>query len=441
MPMEAQAEAALLDELSNGTLFLLIGILALISAYFSGSETAFMSINRYRLHHLQKDRSHDAANRVVDMLRRPDRLLGTILIGNNVVNIFAASLATILGLRLFGDWGPLVSTLCLTLVFLIFAEITPKTVAAQFPERFSFLSVYLLQPMMRIMFPMVLAVNAVSNSLARLFGAHPDSKITLESLSNEELVTLVHEGADIAGKGESMLLSILEMEKVSVEEVMVAKASMATIDINNDIPTIVQQICTSQHTRIPIVRGGTDQIIGILHMRDANTFLNDPDKTKASLLLCANGEPSYVIEGTSLLTQLLNFQRVHGRLSLVVNEYGEVLGLISLSDILEEIVGKFTTDPAASFEAMHRQDDNTYMIGGGLQLRTVNRELGWSLPTSGSKTLSGLIIEILEMIPERNICVEKDGYRMETVQISDHMIKMVKVWQVPDETSPLAPPS
>ena len=406
----------------------MIGLLALISAYFSGSETAFMSINRYRLQHLLKDRNHDAARRVMKLLRRPDRLLGTILIGNNVVNIFAASLATIVGLRLYGEWGPLISSLSLTIVFLIFAEVTPKTIATRFPERLSFASVYLLQPMLKVMFPLVIAVNAVSNRIAGLFGAHPSSKMTLESLSNEELVTLVHEGADIAGKGKSMLVSILEMEEVSVEEVMVPKAEMVTLDINNDIPSIVQQICNVQHTRIPVMRGSTDQIIGILHMRNANAFLNDPDKTKASLLLAAKEELSYVIEGASLLTQLLNFQKTHTRLSLVVDEYGEVLGLISMGDILEQIVGKFTTDPNDQFTTIQKQDDETYLIDGSLQLRAINQALGWELPTSGPKTLSGFIIETLEVIPETNVCVQKNGYYLETVHISDHMVKLVKVW-------------
>lgn len=418
-----------MEALSTEILIGIILLLVLISSYFSGSETAFMAIDHYRLKYLAKKKNSAAARKVMALLERPDRLLGVILIGNNLVNILAASLATLVGLRLLGEWGALAATAVLTAVFLVFAEVTPKTVAAYFPERIAFISVYILQPLMKIMHPLVVATGAVSNQLARLFGVKKHAKaVAAEVLSNEELRSLVLENAAISGKGESMLSSILDLEQITVDDIMVPASEMVTLDINQDLSSIVQQICNAQHTRIPVVKGSTDRVLGILHMRAAGHFLTEPEKSKAALLLRADEEPRFVPEGTDLLTQLINFQKTKSRISLVVDEYGKVRGLIALEDILEEIVGQFTTNIDEYIGGGIRPGpDGTYLIDGGMPLRQINRALNWHLPLQGPKTLSGLVIDLLETIPGSNLCTTKDGYRFETVQVSDNMIRLLKV--------------
>lgn len=423
-----------LEAYSTEILMAAVAILVLLSAYFSGSETALMSINRYRLQHLTNN-NHKAARKVARLLKRPDRLLGVILIGNNLVNILGASLATLIGLRLFGDWGPLVSTVSVTMVFLIFAEVTPKTIAAQFPERIAFFSVYLLEPLLKVLYPIVVMVNAISNKLAGIFGAHPKSGQFIDRLTNEELRTLVHEGATIAGKGEDMMLGVLDLEKITVDDIIVPKSEIVSIDIEQDIASIVHQICTSQHTRLPIVKGGLDNVLGVLHARKAGRFLAEKEKTKAALMQVVQ-DACFVPEGTPLSIQLINFQKTKNRIGLVVDEYGSVRGIVTLEDILEEIVGEFTTDITGSLPEIHPQPDGTYLIDGTAALRQINRVLRWKLPLSGPKTLNGLIVEHLEVIPENNLCLNVAGYRIETIQISDNMVRMAKVSQTEQSEQP-----
>lgn len=402
----------------------------LLSAYFSGSETALMSINRYRLKHLAQ-KGHGPAQKVARLLSRPDRLLGVILLGNNLVNILAASLGTVVAIRLFGDWGPVIATVVLTMVFLIFAEVTPKTIAAHFSERVAFVSVYALEPLLKLMYPLVVTINVISNFIARLFSADLQSPQSTESLSNEELRTLVHEDAAITDKGKAMMLSVIDLEQVTVNDVMVPKSEITSIDIEQDIPSIVEQICHSSYTRLPVVKGDINHVIGILHLRQAGPFLTATETTKSKLLQ-AVAEPFYIPEGTSLQRQLINFQKTQNRIGLVVDEYGIVLGIVTIGDILEEIVGEFTTDVASNISEIHPQADGAYLIDGTAHLRHINHALSWKLPLDGPKTLSGLIIEYLEIIPENNICVSAYAYRFETVQISGNMVRVAKVSPVPE---------
>jgi Mg2+/Co2+ transporter CorB len=416
-----------LENISTQMLFITLGILILISAYFSGSETGMMSLNRYRLRHLEKEK-HKGARRVSKLLKRPDRLIGLILIGNNLVNIAAASIATVIGIRYFGDvYGMLVSTVVLTLVILIFAEVTPKTLAALYPEKIAFPSSIVLSLLLKILFPLVIAVNWITNGILMLLGISSDQR-EQHSLSSEELRTVVNEsGALLHAQDQSMLMSILDLEKVSVEDIMIPRSELVGIDVNNDWKKILKQLTQSTHTRVLLYRDNIDDVVGYIHARDALKLLSRSQFTKATLLRAVR-ELYFIPEGTPLNIQLLKFQHAKERLGLVVDEYGDIQGLVTLEDILEEIVGDFTTTmtPTPS-EAVTLQPDGSYLVDGSASIRDVNKEMSWLLPTDGPKTLNGLIIEHLEDIPENNLSVRIAGYPVEIVEVSNHRIKIVRV--------------
>ena len=427
-----------LTEIPAAALFASILILTALSAFFSGSETAMIGLNRYRLRHLVKEK-HTGARKANRLLRRPDRLLGVILIGNNLVNFTAASIATIIGLRLFGNAGVVMAPIVLTVFFLIFAEVAPKTIAARVPERLAFPAAYVLQPLLRLFYPGVVFINAIANFLVRPFlrSASGDER---DSLSVEELRTVVNEGVGIPGQGQDMLLSILDLEKVSVNDIMVPRSEIVGIDIDEDMSDILQTLANSQHTRLPVYKENINNILGMLHLRRVARYLpkkeREEDLTKADLMQLTN-EPYYVPEGTPLHTQLINFQKEKRRIALVVDEYGEVEGIVTLEDILEEIVGEFTTDFASRMPEIHPQEDGSYFIDGMALLRDINRGLGWELPTHGPKTLNGLVLEHLETIPDSNLCLKIDDYLIETLHIKDNVIKNIKVTQqAASKTSP-----
>ncbi len=404
-------------------LFLSIVVLTACSAYFSGTETAMMSLNRYRLRHLVKER-HRGARKANRMLRRPDRLLGIILVGNNLVNFTAATIATVIGMRLAGDTGVLLAPWLLTFYFLIFAEVAPKTLAAQRPEGWSFRAVYGLQPLLRLLYPAVALVNWISNALVRPFvqqkGFEPDH------LSTEELKTVVNEGAVAVGERQPMMVRLLELETVTVNDIMVPRSEIIGIDIDTDMGDIVNTIAASQHTLLPIYKESINNVLGILHLRRLARLLHEEDFSKADLMQLTR-EPYYVPEATPLNTQLLNFQKEKQRIALVVDEYGEVQGIVTLEDILEEIVGEFTSDFASNMPEISAQEDGSYLIDGMAVLREINRALRWDLPTSGPKTLNGLVMEHLETIPESNLCLQIDDYQIETLQIKDNIVKSMKI--------------
>ena len=416
-----------MEHISTQILFIALGILILISAYFSGSETGMMSLNRYRLRHLEKEK-HKGAKRVSKLLNRPDRLIGLILIGNNLVNIAAASIATIIGIRFFGDvYGMLVSTVVLTLVILIFAEVTPKTLAALYPEKIAFPSSILLSLLLKILFPLVIVVNWITNGLLMLLGISSEQR-EQHSLSSEELRTVVNEsGALLHEQDQSMLMSILDLEKVSVEDIMIPRSELVGIDVNDDWKKIQRQLTQANHTRVLLYRDNIDDVVGYIHARDALKLLSKSQFTKATLLRAVR-ELYFIPNGTPLNIQLLKFQHAKERLGLVVDEYGDIQGLVTLEDILEEIVGDFTTTmtPTPS-EEVTLQPDGTYLVDGSASIRDVNKEMEWELPTDGPKTLNGLIIEHLEDIPQNNISVRIAGYPIEIVDTSDNRIKTVRV--------------
>ena len=416
-----------MDNISTEMLFIVLGILILISAYFSGSETGMMSLNRYRLRHLEKQK-HKGAKRVSKLLERPDRLIGLILIGNNLVNIAASAIATIIGIRLLGDvYGVLAATVILTLVILICAEVTPKTLAALYPEKIAFPSSLILSLLLKVLFPLVVAVNWITNGILMLLGISSEQR-EQHSLSSEELRTVVNEsGALLHERDQDMLVSILDLEKVSVEDIMIPRNELVGIDVNDDWKRIQKQLTQANHTRVLLYRDSIDDVVGYIHARDALKLLSKSQFTKATLLRAVR-ELYFIPEGTPLNIQLLKFQHAKERLGLVVDEYGDIQGLVTLEDILEEIVGDFTTTmtPAPSDE-VNLQPDGSYLVDGSASIRDINKEMSWQLPTDGPKTLNGLIVEYLEDIPQNNLSVRIAGYPVEIVDVSDNMIKTVRV--------------
>ncbi len=421
-----------MDEPSIGVLSGAIFVLVVLSAYFSGSETAMMAMNRYRLKHLANE-GHGGARRAARLLERPDKLLSVILIGNNFVNFSAASIATLLALEIFGEAGIAIAPIACTLIFLIFSEVAPKTVSAAYPEKIALPSSYILDVLMWVLYPLVWLVNGTANGILRLVGFRQEHTVE-DNLSREELRTVVFEGSHIAAHPQNMMLGVLDLEKVTVEDIMVPRTEIFGIDLEDDLDEILDQIRTAQHTRIPVYKGDIDNIIGVLHMRSAAKFLTENDLSKA-LILQGTDEPYFVPENTSLQTLLLNFQQQKQRIGMVVDEYGDIQGIVTIEDIIEEIIGEFTTDLANTNIDIHPQGDDTYLIDGGAHIRLINRQLGWDLPQDGPKTLNGLITEYLETIPESNICVVINGYRIEIVQIQDNMIRTAKLIEAPSPTS------
>lgn len=404
-------------------LLMTIGVMILLSAYFSGTETAMMALNRYRLRHLVK-RGNRGAKKADAMLQRQDRLLGVILVGNNLVNFSAATVATVIGFQLMGDTGVLLAPWVLTVVFLVFAEVAPKTLAAERPENWALRAVFILQPLQRLLMPAVAMVNVVSNALVRPF--LPRKSEDDDQLTTDELKTVVVEGATSVGERQSMLTRILDLESVTVNDIMVPKAEIAAIDIEDELSTILNVASASQHTLLPIYKDSFDNVLGILHLRRMARLVFQEDFSKADLLQLTR-EPYYVPEATPLHTQLFNFQREKQRFALVVDEYGDIQGIVTLEDILEEIVGEFTSDYAANMPEISPQEDGSFVIDGMAVLRDINRALRWDLPMNGPKTLSGLVLEHLETIPETNVCLRLGEYQIETLQIKDNIVKTISV--------------
>ncbi|ABG40190.1 protein of unknown function DUF21 [Paraglaciecola sp. T6c] len=415
-----------MDDISTGSLFILLGILVLLSAYFSSSETSMMSINRYRLKHLGNE-GNKGALRVQKLLERPDRLIGLILIGNNLVNIAASAVATVLGLRLYGDVGIAMATVVLTLVILIFSEVTPKTVAALYPEKVSFPASFFLLPMLKLLYPLVFLVNGITNFILKLLRISTDDSGS-GSLSREELRTVVHEaGAMIPKKHQDMLVGILDLEKVTAEDIMVPRNEIVAIDINHEWKDIQKQLINSQHTRVLLYRDSIDDAVGFVHVRDALRLLSKDEFTKSSLLRAVR-EIYFTPESTPLHTLMYKFQAVKERIGLVVDEYGDIQGLVTLEDILEEIIGDFTTSmvPDHSKEA-DTQQDGSVLVDGSANVRELNKEMDWHFPTEGPKTLNGIILEYLEDIPEANISLRLAGYPLEIIEMKDNVVKTVRI--------------
>ena len=401
-----------------------IFFLLCLSAFFSSAETGMMALNRFKLKHLVKQRNKSAI-RANKLLQRPDRLLGIILIGNNFVNILAAALTTILCLRLFGDSGVLIGSIILTMIVLIFAEVTPKTFAANYSEKVALPSSLILKFLQKLLYPLVWIVNFFSNSILKLLGVK--EKESEEDLSPEELKSILENSGDlIPSRYQEMLLSVLELDKISIDEIMIPKNEIIGIDLSKDIEEIGDFLKDSKKEFFPIFDQNLDDIKGTINLYGINSFLSSQKKDTESLL--QNSEEVYfALENTSLNIQLNNFQKDKKKVAVVLDEYGSVKGMVDIKDILEEIVGELS-DPHEEVKIdIKEQKDGSYLIDAGISAREVNKRLGWDLPLSGPKTLNGLILENTETIPEANISLEIENYHIETVLIKDNMIKFAKV--------------
>ena len=383
-----------------------------------------MALNRYRMRHLAKE-GHSGAKRATKLLERPDRLLGVILIGNNFVNFSAASIATLLAIQILGEEGVAWAPVICTFVFLIFAEVAPKTIAANYPEKIALPSSHILSLLLLLLWPLVWAVSALSNTLLKMLGIQHQNDQG-DHLSREELRTLVFEGAKIASQSQDMMLGVLDLDEVTVDDIMVPKSEIIGIDLEEPLEDIINQLRNAQHTRLPVFREDIDHVIGMLHVRDAIRFLTSEEPNKASLVQEID-EVYFVPENTALQRQIRNFQARKERIALVVDEYGDVQGIVTLEDILEEIVGEFTTDLASASSDIHPQEDGSFVVDGGATIRSINRALTWDLPADGPKTLNGLMTDRLETFPEAPVSIEIDEYRLEVVRLKDNMIATAKL--------------
>lgn len=416
-----------MGDLPLGVLALILALLLLLSAFFSSTETAMMSINRYRLRH-RASTGHLGARLTEHLLKRPDRLIGLILLGNNLVNILAASLVTVMALRIGGEPAVAIGAFILTVLLLIFSEVAPKTYGALYPERLALPASFVYQALMKVLYPIVWVTNLLANGVLRLLGISAEQAAS-HSLSREELRTVVAEASTvIPHRHQRMLMSILDLEKITVDDIMVPRHEIWGIDIEDDWDDILDQLRNSPRTRVPVYEGSIDKVIGILHMKRVAQSLARGELTRDKLVELARARDAYFVpEGTTLNTQLLNFQRQRRRIALVVDEYGDIQGLVTLEDILEEIVGEFTTDPSALHRDIHKGPDGTFVVSGGISVRTLNRTLSWNLPTEGPRTLNGLIVEYLETIPEPGTSLKVDGYSIEILQTVGNAVKTARI--------------
>ncbi len=416
-----------MTELPLASLFILLAILIVLSAFFSSSETGLVALNRYRLRH-QAQSGHRGARLAQNLLAQPDRMFGLILLGNNLVNILAASIATVIALRLLGEAGIWVSTLLLTVVILIFAELAPKTLAALNPQRIAYPASYVLTPLLKLFYPLVWLINVMANTLLRLFGIRKQS-IQAEALNRDELRTLVKEGGrHISLDHQQMLINILDLEHGTVDDVMVPRQDIVGVDLEDDWEDILQTLTQSIYTRMPVWRGSLENIVGLLHIRTVLTKLAQ-NRLDADALLKAVRRPYFIPEGTPLTQQLLEFQGRERRMGLVVDEYGDIQGLVTLDDILEEIVGEYTTEGTGRQRLLRKQESGCWIVDGSTTVRMLNRRLSWDLPTAGAKTVNGLILEQLESLPDGRTSLRIGDLIFTIVDITDNRIRKVKVWE------------
>ena len=420
-----------MDTIPLSVLFIILFVLIVLSAFFSSSETGMMALNKYRLRHLVKEK-HRAASLVGKLLEKPDRLIGVILFGNNVVNFLAATIAAIIGFRLLGNYGVAASPFIIAIIFIIFAETAPKTYAAIRPEKIAFPSAYILTPLLKLCYPIVYIINKISNTLLIPLGINTDN-FEDKPLSQDELRSIVLEaGAAISSNHQDMLLGILELEKVTVDDIMVPRNELIGIDLDDSIADILEQLSHCQHTRLIVYRENIDNIVGMLHVRRVLRILSRKKEFTIDELENLTVEPYYMPEGTPLHTQMLNFQEQKRRTGLVVDEYGVLQGMVTLDDILEEIIGEFTTDLQTFNQDIQAQEDGSFFVDGSTTVRDINKRLDWELPTEGPKTINGVILEHLEDIPEAGTSLRINGYTFEITQVVDNAVKKVKIFPLPD---------
>ncbi len=412
-----------MTDISIENLFIILFILLLLSAFLSGSETSLMSVNRYKLKHRFKlgDKSAEKVNFLVS---NPDKTLGLILLLNNFVNILASAISTLIAVELYGQAGVAISVFALTIVILIFAEVTPKTFAALHPDKIAYPISWIFYILMKIFYPLVIVINFVSKSLLGLFGVRSEY-VNQELLTKDEIKFIVKESSDRIPKShEEMIVNMLDLEKVKVEDAMIPRGELIAVDIELDIDKITKSILNCRHTRIPIYKNEFNTLLGFLHKRKIIEMLVDGDITKEKIINNIN-PPYFIPEDTSLTSQLIEFKKERKRIGFVVDEYGDVKGVVTLDDILEEIVGNYknTTED----NGISKLSDEVYMIDGAVQIREINKILNWKIPENVAKTINGFILESLENIPAKGVIFDRDGYTYEIIEVSNNFVNNVKV--------------
>ena len=411
----------------------ILALLLLISGFFSVAETSLMSLNRYRLRHLVKQ-GHRGARLASALLAKTDKLLGVILLCNNFANAASATLVTLITVELFGEgeWVLMVGTLSVTFAILVFSEITPKVIAAAFPEKLGILCSYILYPLLKLLYPAVWFINLFVEGLLKLLRVNINFSEGTQSLSMDELRSIVTDaGHFMPKKNRTILLNLFELEKITVDDVMTAHTLVEVIDFESDIEDIIQRITNSHHTRLPVREGVHEEIIGIIHIRKVinqiRMYQLDDNLTKDALREIIE-EPYFVPSGTPLYTQIQQFQENRQRIALVVDEYGEFKGLVTLEDILEEVIGDFTTQSPSRIGSYRQEADGSWLVDGSSSLRDLNKKLNLSLPLHGPRTLNGLIIEHFEDIPEPGTSFKVNEHTLEIIQTQDRIVKSVKIF-------------
>ncbi len=411
-----------MESLSTFWLSVLLFILILASAFFSSSETSMMAINRYRLKTLIS-KNNVQAKRVEKLLNNIDYLIGAILLGNNFVNILAASIATLLSIKLYGEGSVIIASIILTIVILIFAENTPKTFAAKNPEKIALPASWLLELVIKLFKPVIFLISLISISILKIFGLKSESE---NNLNSDELRMAVKDSKSMMSSSyQRMLLNIIDLEKVKVEDIMIPHNELVIADIDDE-EELFDQFKRIQHNRLLIFEGSENNIIGTIHMRDLlNSYAKDEvDISKIKELI---REPYFIPEGTPLSQQLEHFKNQKRRLGIVVDEYGEVQGMVVLDDILEEIVGQFTSSQGESIDEITLQEDGSYLVDPRISIRELNSELKIKMPFDNAKTLNGLILEQLQSFPQHNVSLKIDPLIIEIIQVSKQGIKLVKI--------------
>ena len=411
-----------MNNISTEILIIVLIILFLLSAFFSGSETALMSINKYKMRH-QAKLNNKGAKAAKKLLENPDKIIGVILLGNNLTNILITQIATLISLRLYGDIGLAIATGLLTIFILIFAELTPKTIGEMHSEKIAYSSSLLYRPMLILLYPFVFIINLIANSIIKIMGLKEN--VAKSSLSSEELKTVLSESSIKFPKPHlKMLESIIDLEKATVEDIMIPRSDIYGIDISDDIAIVVSNFKITPYTRIPVYEDNIENLLGLIHIKNiapllASKSINDSEIKKLIK------KPYYIVSGTSLYKQLISFQKEKRRIGFIIDEYGNIQGLVTLEDILEEIVGDFTSDPSSNEEITTTNKANIYIIDGGAHIREINQELDIKLISKEAKTINGFILEHTENLPKINDIIKIQGHTFKVLESIDNAVKTV----------------
>ncbi len=425
-----------MDEIPSGALIGALFLMLLMSGFFSAAETSMMAVNRYRLRHLAKN-GHRGARLAEWLLARTDQLLGVVLLGNNLINAASAALLTVVSFRLFGENEMALSlaTVMVTFLILVFSEVTPKVLGATYPERIAPAASFVLAPLLKVFSPVVWFVNLFVQGLLRLMRLRGTADQERHTMGTEELRTLLTEsGTFLPSRHRSLLLNLFDLDKLSVDDAMQPRGEIEAIDLEDAHDSVLQRLLSCQHAHVPVYRGELNEVVGIANVRRALARLHDAEFDEQAFQEELRA-PYYIPAGTSLLTQLSHFQENRQSMGLVVDEYGELVGLVTVEDILEEIVGEFTGGVPLAGRGWVRQADGAYLVDGGVNLRSLNRKLGLDLPAEDARTLNGLILEVLETMPEAGVTLKLAGCTLEIVQMSGRVVKTVRVQALSQEKS------